>query len=661
MIVSGGHILAIDGINTGVSVLGDGLRTPLEVNPEILEYYSAGPGIALHQGDEATEIENTDHIFYEVCSGTIDGTTMTVSAGHDRYCKLDVPSSITDLRIVVADTDDPTTVSKTMFEFTLPTDTKLSDVYVENTSGGECPLMGPMYWSGDVTYQGIVTNKIATIFGYSPNEELGPVISVDDGIPLDAGNGDHIVYNKSGIIGDGKRIYELDELDNLTIGTYVAVDEDDADSAQKFDIGKMKSDIDAALQENEQAIVDLNDYLIDVSGELSDRIDSASDAIDALGLEVENLEDTVSGHTSSISELQEDVEGIQSDISDLQEKDTQIEQDIGNLSDSIEDLDGRLTNDEDDIAAIQEVIPQDATSANKLVSETRLAQAIADFGGFEVVSLDPNTGEPDVQSPSEKIIYLTKDSQSTATDPYTEWIYRESEWQIIGETTVDLSNYYTKTETDDLLDDKVDKETGKGLSTNDFTDAYQTKLDEIETSAQKNVQSDWEESDTTSDAFIKNKPQSLSIVGAEGISVEETQGQLEISVSADYATETYVDQGLETKLDKATSAEFYPYHSNPSGYLTTSDLEGYATEDYVDQALDNKMDVVPVPGTGTFSLSVEGPSGTPYWSEWEEYVPPADPVQQVIITQAVNGDTLTIAPSTEPATLDHYEVNVYEE
>ncbi len=487
MIVSGGHILAIDGINTGVSVLGDGLRTPLEVNPEILEYYSAGPGIALHQGDEATEIENTDHIFYEVCSGAIEGTTMTVSAGHDRYCKLDIPSSITDLRIVVADTDDPTTVSKTMFEFTLPTDTKLSDVYVENTSGGECPLMGPMYWSGDVTYQGIVTNKIATIFGYSTNEELGPVISVDDGVPLDAGNGEHIVYNKSGIIGDGKRIYELDELDNLSTDTYVAVDEDDSDSAQKFDIGKMKSDIDAALQENEQAIFDLNDYLIDVSGELSDRIDSESDAIDALGLEVDNLESTVSGHTTSISELQEDVEGIQSDISDLQEKDTQIEQDIGNLSDSIEDLDGRLTNDEDDIAAIKEVIPQEATSANKLVSETRLAQAIADFGGFEVVSLDTNTGEPAVQYPSEKIIYLTKDSQSTATDPYTEWIYRESEWQIIGETTVDLSNYYTKTETDDLLDDKVDKESGKGLSTNDFTDAYQTKLEEIETSAQRNV------------------------------------------------------------------------------------------------------------------------------------------------------------------------------
>lgn len=43
-----------------------------------------------------------------------------------------------------------------------------------------------------------------------------------------------------------------------------------------------------------------------------------------------------------------------------------------------------------------------------------------------------------------------------------------------GGGTVDA---YTKAETDALLDGKVDKETGKGLSTNDFTDAYKTAVD----------------------------------------------------------------------------------------------------------------------------------------------------------------------------------------
>jgi hypothetical protein len=41
---------------------------------------------------------------------------------------------------------------------------------------------------------------------------------------------------------------------------------------------------------------------------------------------------------------------------------------------------------------------------------------------------------------------------------------------------VDLSNYYTKTQDDTLLADKVDKVTGKGLSTEDYTTAEKNKL-----------------------------------------------------------------------------------------------------------------------------------------------------------------------------------------
>ncbi|MBO7714633.1 MAG: hypothetical protein J6S85_13740 [Methanobrevibacter sp.] len=53
---------------------------------------------------------------------------------------------------------------------------------------------------------------------------------------------------------------------------------------------------------------------------------------------------------------------------------------------------------------------------------------------------------------------------------------------------------------------KVDKETGKGLSTEDYTTAEKTKLSGIETGAEVNVQSDWGQSDSTADDFIKNKP-----------------------------------------------------------------------------------------------------------------------------------------------------------
>lgn len=56
------------------------------------------------------------------------------------------------------------------------------------------------------------------------------------------------------------------------------------------------------------------------------------------------------------------------------------------------------------------------------------------------------------------------------------------------------------------LTGKVDKVTGKGLSSNDFTTALLDKLNGIAAGAEANVQSNWNETDTTSDAFILNKP-----------------------------------------------------------------------------------------------------------------------------------------------------------
>ena len=60
---------------------------------------------------------------------------------------------------------------------------------------------------------------------------------------------------------------------------------------------------------------------------------------------------------------------------------------------------------------------------------------------------------------------------------------------------------------------KVDKVSGKGLSTNDYTTAEKNKLAGIAEGAEVNVQSDWNA--TSGDAFIKNKP-SLATVATSG-------------------------------------------------------------------------------------------------------------------------------------------------
>lgn len=93
-------------------------------------------------------------------------------------------------------------------------------------------------------------------------------------------------------------------------------------------------------------------------------------------------------------------------------------------------------------------------AASEVVPGSPLADKLAALvsGAIEVVSLDTETGKPNVAKPSTKIIYLTKSSTAGLTDPYTEWIYTgtdgeaavASKWAIIGETSIDLSGYKTK-------------------------------------------------------------------------------------------------------------------------------------------------------------------------------------------------------------------------
>ena len=87
-----------------------------------------------------------------------------------------------------------------------------------------------------------------------------------------------------------------------------------------------------------------------------------------------------------------------------------------------------------------------------------------------------------------------------------------------------------KSYVDAQLATKVDKVAGKELSTNDFTNAYKSKLDSIAEGAEVNVQSDWNVSDTSSDAYIKNKPENLvqdaNYVHTDNNYTDEDKGKL---------------------------------------------------------------------------------------------------------------------------------------
>lgn len=80
------------------------------------------------------------------------------------------------------------------------------------------------------------------------------------------------------------------------------------------------------------------------------------------------------------------------------------------------------------------------------------------------------------------------------------------------------------------INGKVDAEAGKGLSTNDFTDALKTKLEGVEAGAQVNVQSDWNA--TTGDAFIKNKPTLGALAAKDSVARTDLATALEADLAA---------------------------------------------------------------------------------------------------------------------------------
>ncbi len=115
------------------------------------------------------------------------------------------------------------------------------------------------------------------------------------------------------------------------------------------------------------------------------------------------------------------------------------------------------------------------------------------------------------------------------------------------------------------VSDKVDNVAGKGLSTNDYTNAEKNKLAGIAAGAEVNVQADWNVSDSNSDAFIKNKPSSLP---ANGGSAERLSNAVQIT-NYDEFVPIKVSQGSVTPV-RADSSAKSPWINTTSGFLIQS-------------------------------------------------------------------------------------------
>ena len=107
------------------------------------------------------------------------------------------------------------------------------------------------------------------------------------------------------------------------------------------------------------------------------------------------------------------------------------------------------------------------------VTQSDLADAIANIDLFEVVSSLPTSNI------KKNRLYLVPNQEQESQNLYDVFLRVNNSWEKV-DVTINLTGYVTTSALDTALSGKVDKVTGKGLSTNDFTNPYKSKLDNLE-------------------------------------------------------------------------------------------------------------------------------------------------------------------------------------
>ena len=91
---------------------------------------------------------------------------------------------------------------------------------------------------------------------------------------------------------------------------------------------------------------------------------------------------------------------------------------------------------------------------------------------------------------------------------------------------------------------------GKTLTSNDFTNQLKAKLENIPSDANKNVQADWNETNTNSDSYIKNKPtipSGATLYTSTGNNVNGSMTQKAVTDALNNKVDKEVGKGLSTK------------------------------------------------------------------------------------------------------------------
>lgn len=211
----------------------------------------------------------------------------------------------------------------------------------------------------------------------------------------------------------------------------------------------------------------------------------------------------------------------------------------------------------------------------------------------------------DITSHNHDSRYISKSNTGTYT-PTAD--YHPATKKYVDDTvaavdvTEQISGKADKTYVDSKLDTKVDKVSGKQLSTNDYTNEDKTKLAGIAAGAEVNVNADWNAE--SGDAQILNKPTIIT--------EEQVDQKINTAIGSVYKVKGSVANYEALPKDNVTIGDVYNLEDTGANYVATS-----TTPDW-----DKLSETVDLSGylTKTDAASTYQPKGNYLTSVPEEYV-----------------------------------------
>lgn len=230
------------------------------------------------------------------------------------------------------------------------------------------------------------------------------------------------------------------------------------------------------IQYKNKVAIDLDPSIPEINKVTDGNMNEIKNVVNSNADTLDNAVETLENYTNGVDER---LENVETNIDNINIEIENITSDLDNTYSKTE-VDNLLSDKVTETSLNEEITNRenaDTNLQNQIDAITASSDVVDIVGTYqELLNYDTqHLGDND-------IIKVLNDSTHNNAVSYFRWKKSSSTWQYVGSE----GPYYTRGETDSLLNGKVSKEEGKGLSENDFTDDLKSKLEGIESNAEVN-------------------------------------------------------------------------------------------------------------------------------------------------------------------------------